>query len=745
MPYSKYLAGQMGAIELLTPGPFVAGSYAELVLVYTAGTFGIDDTGMVKVSWRTTSDLSKPQFGKPEAANFTTVEASNGAKLEVWFDRLNIRPYGNTLLIRVGRGYLRSGDTLTIRLGDRRQGSPGLRLQTNVENRVELRTSVDAFATYEFCELPEQPAFDLSAGPAISWKAILPSLAVVGEPFRLAIVAEDIWGNPTEDAAATLALESSLPLRGLPDRIAVKKADGPRVVENLVATVAGDLNLTVTDNGHLLAEANPLRVVTAAPTRRYWADLHGQSGETIGMGTAEEYFRYARDKAFIDMVGHQGNDFQITDQFWKTLNELTARFDQPGKFVCLPGYEWSGNTGMGGDRNVFFRHEGRPIRRSSHILVEGQTSSDAIYTADKLFEALNGEECRVIAHVGGRYADIKYSHDGHIERSVEVHSTWGTFEWILHDAFEKGYRVGVVCHSDDHKGRPGATTPGASTFGAVGGLSCYFMPELTRDALFEALRKRRHYGTTGKRLFLDLHAAFEQDVTGFSEDPKLGPAEEFPVREAMMGDIIRPMSVPMRLSVEVIGTASLERVDVFHGTQVVQSARPFAAADLGRRVRVLWQGAEYRGRGRETVWQGKLAITGNRIVRFSPVNFLNPERKVQDVIPGTSLAWTSVTTGNLAGIDLWLDQANAGLLRIETNVVSGEVDLGQLGDGTIAFDGGGLGRKLSVYRLPETDWSRRLTLQHHTTFTGGADLPVYVRVTQADGHQAWSSPIYLID
>ena len=48
----------------------------------------------------------------------------------------NIRPYANTVLIRVGRGYLRAGDTLTIRLGDRRQGSPGLRLQTNVEKNV---------------------------------------------------------------------------------------------------------------------------------------------------------------------------------------------------------------------------------------------------------------------------------------------------------------------------------------------------------------------------------------------------------------------------------------------------------------------------------------------------------------------------------------------------------------------------------------------------------------------------------
>ena len=83
--------------------------HAELTLTYTAGTFGIDDTGMLKISWRTTSDMAKPQFDKPQAANFTTVEASNGAKLEVWYDRLNIRPYVNTILIRVGRGYLRAG------------------------------------------------------------------------------------------------------------------------------------------------------------------------------------------------------------------------------------------------------------------------------------------------------------------------------------------------------------------------------------------------------------------------------------------------------------------------------------------------------------------------------------------------------------------------------------------------------------------------------------------------------------
>lgn len=734
----------MGSATLTPSGPFVAGSHEELTLTYTAGDFGVDDTGMLKISWRTTSDMSKPQFDRPQAANYTTVEASNGARLEVWFDRLNIRPYANTLLIRVGRGHMRAGDTVTVRFGDRRKGSPGYRLQTNVEAKVELKTSVDAFATYQFCVLPMQPAFDLVAGPAMHWKAILPSLVVIGEPVRLAIVAEDVWGNPAPSAGETLSLATSHPIRGLPCCVTREIGSRATVIDNLIVEQEGDVDLTVFADGVELARANPMRVVAAAPARRFWGDLHGQSGETIGMGSAEDYFRYARDLAFIDIVGHQGNDFQISDMFWERLNELTAEFDVPGKFVCVPGYEWSGNTGMGGDRNIFYRHEGRPIYRSSHILVEDPTSTPAVCTAEGLFRALEGEDAVVIAHVGGRYADITRAHDGRFERAVEVHSTWGTFEWMLHDAFAQGFRVGVVCHSDDHKGRPGATRPGASSFGAIGGLTCYLMPELTRDALFVALRSRRHYGTTGSRIFLDLQGDFKEPVTVFSDDPLLGPVEERKLRTAQMGDIVRPGSAVMRLTAQVLGTAPIDQADVFYGTRVAHTLRPYRSVDLGRRIRVLWQGAEYRGRGRETAWQGRLRLDGNLIVRFAPVNFLNPERKVREVVPGAELAWSSVTTGNLAGIDMWLDAADRGTLHFETNIISGTIDLAALADQRMEFDGGGLGRQLSVYRLPEQDWTRRITLDHAVRFSGDADLPVYLRVTQADGHQAWSTPIYLI-
>ena len=89
----------------------------------------------------------------------------------------------------------------------------------------------------------------------------------------------------------------------------------------------------------------------------------------------------------------------------------------------------------------------------------------------------------------------------------------------------------------------------------------------------------------------------------------------------------------------------------------------------------------------------------------------------------------------------------ASLLRCAggLHIVSGRVDLATLGDEPVVFEGGGLGRKLTVYRLPDDDWSRHVSFEHEVTFTGGADLPVYLRVTQADGNQAWSSPIYLVD
>ena len=110
---------------------------------------------------------------------------------------------------------------------------------------------------------------------------------------------------------------------------------------------------------------------------------------------------------------------------------------------------------------------------------------------------------------------------------MKVHSSWGTFEWLLHDALKLRYRVGVVANSDGHKGRPGASYPGAGKFGAIGGLTCFHMAYLSREALLDCMRKRRHYGTTGGdsgRMAITLGVNFDADAAIHHDDPALGDA-----------------------------------------------------------------------------------------------------------------------------------------------------------------------------------------------------------------------------
>src|SRR5690606_36205526 len=156
---------------------------------------------------------------------------------------------------------------------------------------------------------------------------------------------------------------------------------------------------------------------------------------------------------------------------------------------------------------------------------------------------------------------ITYAHDGRLETAVEVHSDWGMFEWILRDAFAKNYRVGVVCNSDGHKGRPGASYPGASFFGAQGDLTCYLAPHLDRDAIFEAMRRRHHYGTTGNRMLLSVEAATPSDATLYMRDPAIfEDAATERTRRAMMGVIVRVADEDIELHVEVASSAPIERL-----------------------------------------------------------------------------------------------------------------------------------------------------------------------------------------
>ena len=204
------------------------------------------------------------------------------------------------------------------------------------------------------------------------YKAILPTVRRAGQKFSLGFKGEDQWGNPSHRVEGTFVLRTNRAVEGLPASIEVHRGEFARRIDGLSVKALGELHVEVLDaSGRVACVSNPLRIVANATLLPYWADLHGQSEETIGTNSARELIEFARDRAFLDAMSHQGNDFQITTPFWEELNRLTAEYSRDGAFVVFPGYEWSGNTGLGATATCFScTRAGRStarITRSSRI------------------------------------------------------------------------------------------------------------------------------------------------------------------------------------------------------------------------------------------------------------------------------------------------------------------------------------------------------------------------------------------
>ncbi|MCA9716393.1 MAG: DUF3604 domain-containing protein, partial [Myxococcales bacterium] len=426
----EHWESRLGRVTLSPPGPIVAGAVGQWTLTYTVGSYGVDEGGTIKLARRFAGDWERPQFDDPRAPAYTTVRTTGDAKLRARYDpKAHVRPWMKCVVIDVYDGCLAPGDTVTITLGDRSGGSPGIRAQSFIESAHEFRLLVDPTNACLVRRLPSSPAVPIVAGPPTRLVVLTPTLGLAGEAVEIFVKGEDRWGNPTpapEDITLTWEGEPAGAIDGR--RLLVGGPGSGRVV----ASWRGARYV-----------GNPLTLTDAASRPRhgaYWADLHAQSDATVGTGSEREYFAFGRDHARLDVMSHQGNDFQMTDDDWRRLNQVTREFHEDGRFVVLPGYEWSANTPAGGDRNVMYQEEGLPILRSSHwqtLEIEEDDRTPA-HPADALIARLRAavplDKVVVAAHCGGRYADIREHFDDQVERLVEVCSCWGVFEWLLWDA-----------------------------------------------------------------------------------------------------------------------------------------------------------------------------------------------------------------------------------------------------------------------------------------------------------------------
>ncbi|MCY3774604.1 MAG: DUF3604 domain-containing protein [Candidatus Aminicenantes bacterium] len=711
----------------LSPGePVVAGSMGTWRVRYRVGKYGIDDGGRIRVARRFVSDWGTPQTERPGQADFLTVSTSGSARVTVSCDpQAHVRPWQKSMTVSVKDGYLREGDTVTLVLGDTSAGGPGARAQTFCEPRFEFKVLVDCFGTGSFVELEPAGSFSVVGGPAAELQLMVPTDVVLGIPFRVSVRVLDQWGNPADRYQGVLDTGGSAKLfYSLPSRLTLERADqGILCLDGILAREPGIYRIEAEDQKTgLRAVSNPLFVKPHQPRRRrFWGDLHGQSEETVGTLTVGEYFSFARNKALVDFAGHQGNCFQITPGVWDRIRETVRRFNEPGRFVTFLGYEWSGLTAGGGDRNVYFRGGDGPLYRASRCLIApaGRDEDPECYPVEELYRQLGArDDVLLVPHVGGRWADLD-SFDPDLEPLVEIYSSWGEFEWLLNDAFDRGLRVGISCGSDDHKGRPGASYPGAGTFGVQGGLLCVWASELTRESLWEALRERRCYGTTGARI------ALEFETSG----------------GVPMGGEERAQGLP-RFRVRVEGTSDVERIELRRGTECVDALpRSPGIPCSSDTVRIAWSGARNRGRGRAACWDGSVEAVGTRIVEAKDYAFDSPSEGIREVGP-QRVTWESVTSGDADGILLKLDPADSGVLRFKTGRIRFDIGLEKLADIPVTWPAGGLDLKVQAQREP-LGLGRSVEADLKDPAAPAGPTPYHVVVLQKDGAKAWASPIWV--
>jgi hypothetical protein len=721
--------GFVGRAWITPDAPVVAGQLGTWTVTYEVGAYGYDERARLKIAWRFASDWGTPQFKDPRAGNYTTVRLESScatAVAQVAFEpRGQVRPWLKTLVASVADGSLYPGDRIHITVGDTSAGGPGSRAQTFREKGCEWRVFVDPFGTELYAVLEASPRLDVVGGALHRLVALAPTTVRPGQPFDALVKAEDLWGNPCERFEGEVTLQATAAaIEGLPrtvrwrsGEVAVARLTGLRLA-------GGETRLRVAGAGST-AESNLVVALGPSGAKTFWGDLHGQTRATVGTGTIEEYFAFGRDVALLDTMCHQANDFQVTEAEWQRLRGWIDRFHADGRCVIFVGYEWSGMTPGGGDRNVMFRSDSASLHRSSHAEVDDMADAATdCFPVTELFKQFAGrDDVMLIPHIGGRYADIVGFHDPRLEPVVEIYSDWGRFEWLLHDALRAGYKVGVVSNSDGHKGRPGASHPGASTFGAYGGLTCVLAESLTRDAVFEAIRARRCYGVTAAQR---IHV-------------------ELAVNGLPMGAESRTDG-PVRIAGRVAGTGPLERIDVFRGLDLLHAVTPYTAASFegSPRYRVAWAGSRVRGRDRLTRWDGSLELSAGRVLAAEPYAMENPEK---GIVRRTErrLDWISNTTGDDDGVDVTLDAPPTAVLAFRTPVIDVDVILGDLADGvTRVVPAGGVDLRAFMRRLPARDFTRELAFDVTDPAPPAGTCSAYwIRVTQEDGAQAWTSPVYL--
>lgn len=581
----------VGTITLDPAGPFVAGSRHTLRLVYTAGASGMDVGGALRIY--------PPHQGHTywELGKVTAETSREGVTCEV--ETFNDRPYtyhhSNPPWIRVTvyGGRLQEGDTITITLGEHGGYSKGYFRLARVADHAWCDYKFDCFvdvlgngerpAEYHredaFVRLPDEPRVEIVADrPACVFVTAKPPGSAGGDEFEIVASVRDQFGN-LADYEGRLKIECTDPDAHLPEAVSVnegagmcdvhpgRRPEGTMRIEGCRIS-AETARVTLYDpKQQIIGTSN-----VAAPgfggddLQVYFGDMHvmsaaGRTGVMM-LGDTDYAYQWARDV--------QGLDFSVvtnsgTGEKWEDDLRVDDEFNEDGRFVTIPAMERYAVTGH---KNLYFR--------STDVPALPKCSVDEMF--DWLAE-LDVPSMAIAHHPNAHSETSRYfawgpqdftTSDPRFERLVEICQCRGSMEVekvggvvslgglgsSIQSALALGLRLGFVGGTDNHRAQPGSKR---SNLGGLvadeivnGGYTAVFAPELTREAIFDALWDRRCYATTSRRILLDVAMG------------------EHPMGSDLSAEESAPFAHERSIAIHAIAHEEIERIDIVRNNRTVE-------------------------------------------------------------------------------------------------------------------------------------------------------------------------------
>ncbi|MFO7900717.1 MAG: DUF3604 domain-containing protein [Planctomycetota bacterium] len=366
----------------------------------------------------------------------------------------------------------------------------------------------------------EPPAIRTTAGPAEAVRLIVPSGVEPGRPFDVLAVSLDRFDN----RSATTFEDRSLVLAG----------DGSTVADGLTFTGSTRVPVTLDKEGvyrFRMDETVSNAVKVATDCRGpYWGDIHIHT-KLSGDGQGVNPYPYARDVSGLEFAAAMDHWDALGEGGYDILEAWAAADNEPGRFVTLFGDERN-PPALTGHHNLYFRdletfrkHRALPGRGSKRDPDDEAAALELLDPSRAMliphhtgiqFGALSTEGIGAAVNwdawddPGLRPACEIYSHHGQSELYAPQHCLAYEFNrmrnperranssvpgpYYAQDYWMAGWRIGCLASSDQHSGQGGRRH---------GGVAAVRAPELTREALFDAIRRRHCYATTGERILIE--------------------------------------------------------------------------------------------------------------------------------------------------------------------------------------------------------------------------------------------------